>query len=174
MKTKQCTGCKEYKILDDFYLCLSRGKKQPQSKCKLCANENRKRAKRRQFYGLSEDEWELLKMLYPVCTLCGIESPGQARGQDKQWHIDHDHKTGHIRGLLCSRCNIGLGNFKDNPTVLRMAAKYIEESSGVLNGEIVDTAWEENDFPPRKIAQTRNALVEYTQTRKAHDVKEPY
>ena len=41
--------------------------------------------------------------------------------------IDHDHKTGKVRGILCRECNWGLGNFRDNPTFCRNAAKYLEE-----------------------------------------------
>ncbi|MFQ5911529.1 MAG: endonuclease VII domain-containing protein [Thermoplasmata archaeon] len=42
---------------------------------------------------------------------------------------DHDHRTGHIRGLLCSRCNLGLGLFEDNSTWLVSAASYLSTSS---------------------------------------------
>ncbi len=43
--------------------------------------------------------------------------------------IDHDHATGKIRGLLCIRCNAGLGQFRDNPAIMRAAAIYIEVCS---------------------------------------------
>jgi hypothetical protein len=41
-------------------------------------------------------------------------------------HVDHDHKTGKIRGLLCHECNSALGYIKDSPTTLRRLADYIE------------------------------------------------
>ena len=57
------------------------------------------------------------------CAICGTDEPG-GRG----WHLDHCHVTGRVRGILCHHCNIGLGNFKDNPEFMREAIKYLEES----------------------------------------------
>lgn len=57
------------------------------------------------------------------CPICGEPlRDGGASGR----HIDHDHKTNRIRGILCSRCNLGLGLFRDNSKFLANAAKYLE------------------------------------------------
>jgi hypothetical protein len=41
-------------------------------------------------------------------------------------HVDHDHKTGNVRGILCSPCNMGLGHLRDDPTLMRRLAYYVE------------------------------------------------
>jgi Recombination endonuclease VII len=43
-------------------------------------------------------------------------------------HVDHDHKTGKVRAILCEMCNGGLGQFKDNPESIRRAIAYLERS----------------------------------------------
>jgi len=73
-------------------------------------------------HGLSDDEFTaLLDAQDGMCAICG----GTGR---KRLAIDHDHDTGDVRGLLCSQCNLGLGNFKDSPKVLRKAIKYLKAS----------------------------------------------
>lgn len=42
-------------------------------------------------------------------------------------HIDHNCRTGKVRGILCPKCNLGLGHFDDNPEFLRKATLYIEK-----------------------------------------------
>lgn len=51
------------------------------------------------------------------CAICAAPGPGD---------LDHDHVTGRIRRLLCQRCNHGLGLFRDDPFLLRMAAHYLD------------------------------------------------
>lgn len=58
------------------------------------------------------------------CAICGIPE----KECDKALRIDHDHRTGKFRGLLCGPCNMALGNAKDSPNILREAADYIERS----------------------------------------------
>jgi hypothetical protein len=52
-----------------------------------------------------------------VCAVCGRPDPE---------HVDHDHATGVVRGVLCFNCNGGLGQFRDNPMFLAAAIEYLE------------------------------------------------
>jgi hypothetical protein len=52
-----------------------------------------------------------------LCAICRAAPAG---------HVDHDHVTGAVRELLCFNCNGGLGQFRDDPAVLRAAADYVE------------------------------------------------
>jgi hypothetical protein len=80
-------------------------------------------------YGISIAEYrEMLQMQDGRCGLCGADSPGKQTGTDKKMYVDHDHQSGKVRGLLCSRCNVGLGMFRDDPELMRRAAEYIEKA----------------------------------------------
>jgi hypothetical protein len=54
------------------------------------------------------------------CLICDV-SAGL-----RKFDVDHDHLTGRIRGLLCRNCNIGLGQFRDDPALLLKAAEYLK------------------------------------------------
>lgn len=73
-------------------------------------------------YGITESEYDqLLKIQNGCCAICGVDVAG-GRGR---FHVDHCHKTGVVRGLLCSRCNMGLGSFLDDIEILNKAMKYL-------------------------------------------------
>lgn len=82
-------------------------------------------------YGISLEEYEiLLNSQNGVCAICG-----NLNKTDKRLAVDHDHKTGKVRGLLCSSCNILLGNAQDNIIILKTMIKYLESAGGVfVNG----------------------------------------
>lgn len=87
------------------------------------ANKDRRRKQHlKRQYGVTLETYEdLLDQQEGLCAICGHESA--------KLDLDHDHKTGIIRGLLCNPCNQGLGHFKDDPQRLRAAAKYLEALS---------------------------------------------
>lgn len=74
-------------------------------------------------YGLTIAEWdELLKAQGGRCAICRTDRAG---GGDDRWHVDHDHATGQIRGLLCNSCNQAIGLLKDDPEIIAAAARYV-------------------------------------------------
>lgn len=75
-------------------------------------------------FGMTLEAYEALKAEQDgKCAICKSDKPG-GRGD---WHVDHDHRTDKVRGLLCLGCNVGLGNFKDDPLKLEAAARYLRK-----------------------------------------------
>jgi hypothetical protein len=73
-------------------------------------------------YGLEpEQKAAMLANQNGCCAICGYQF-GQEVGD---MHVDHNHLTGNVRGLLCDICNRGLGYFKDNPNRLTAASFYL-------------------------------------------------
>ena len=74
-------------------------------------------------YGLTEETYlKMLAKYHNACWICGLV-PGEGR---RRLSVDHDHKTGRVRGLLCYPCNKGISLFKDSPELLRKAIDYLE------------------------------------------------
>lgn len=72
-------------------------------------------------YGLTPDEYaEMVAAQHNRCAICG-DTPTAG----KSLHIDHDHESGAVRGLLCGHCNRAIGLFRDSPDVIEMAAAYL-------------------------------------------------
>ena len=87
--------------------------------------ERQKVHNRKHKYGLSEHDWnEMLLRQDNMCALCREAFTGQ------RIMVDHCHKTGCVRGLLCIQCNTMLGMAKDDKLILMKAVNYL--ASGVL------------------------------------------
>ena len=78
-------------------------------------------------YGITLDEYdELLKKQKGVCAICGKPETKIVWNTVCRLTVDHDHKSGVVRGLLCFRCNTGIGKLYDDPEILRKAANYLD------------------------------------------------
>ena len=142
---KTCSDCKKLKNETDFWR-VRKNHPKLQNKCKACGkkrtlewrrknpkrsselsrqwasrNPNKIRAKLLwRLYGLTTSDWD--KMLDDQgggCAICGNMEP--ARG----FHVDHCHATKRVRGLLCTNCNHGIGNFSENAQIILEAARYV-------------------------------------------------
>lgn len=78
---------------------------------------------RRRKYGIEPAQFDaLLALQNGCCAICKTPKPG---GRDETWHLDHNHTTKQIRGILCARCNVGLGHFGDSAELLFEAHRYL-------------------------------------------------
>lgn len=93
------------------------------------AEKNRKKIAERMMtrnHGVSLEEYEArIQQQGNKCGICG-GTKISGRLKYRLFVVDHCHTTGKIRGLLCNNCNRGLGQFLDNPKLLRLAAEYLE------------------------------------------------
>ena len=90
-----------------------------------CPISNRK-TKLKGTYGLS---WEAFESMFTgqdgKCKICKDQKELWPEHKTDGLYVDHCHDTGVIRGLLCSRCNAGLGQFRDNTDFLKEAVEYL-------------------------------------------------
>jgi hypothetical protein len=139
----KCTRCKQEKPGTlEFFPPHNKKSNGLDSWCRTCRGSYRSEI-RRGFYRDMIDDESLKNMIATTisCTICG---------DDGDLVVDHDHYKNTIRGILCNRCNKGLGLFRDSPDLLEYAriyllasdnqpeaAAYVKEHSGLdLYGEI--------------------------------------
>lgn len=133
---KKCSKCGEIKGFAEFSK-HSRSRDKLQNYCKPCNKraasdweavpENHRARKLRSRYNLTlKDYNSLLELQDGKCKICGSTSPRNTKYTCLV--VDHCHKTGVIRGLLCDPCNNGLGRFDDNVEVLQKAIEYLTKT----------------------------------------------
>lgn len=127
-----CSKCRQTVSRHDFYKAKTmRDGLTPWCKACVRATEKAKRkkspaklrlAKIRYSYGITGDQYQAMIVGQGgVCAICA-----GAELVQKNLSVDHDHVTGGVRGLLCGKCNSGLGFFRDNQAFLRSAADYLD------------------------------------------------
>lgn len=112
-----CYECRQWKPITDFVSDASRGGRAA-SACRPCGN----RKALRSTYQITEAELAALPGADGRCPIC------QRIGERQQ--VDHNHDTRKVRGLLCRRCNAGLGFFLDSLDMLARARAYLEQNDG--------------------------------------------
>jgi uncharacterized metal-binding protein len=144
---KVCSKCKQSKALAEFYKKKT-AKDGLNSHCMDCVDSysrnhyrnnkekvlsrsnawakshpvSRKFTRLKNLYGVTREQYDkIFEVQAGCCKLCGISQTELK----KTLVIDHNHKTGRIRGLLCNPCNAALGLFKENAETLKKAVEYV-------------------------------------------------
>ncbi|APU39564.1 recombination endonuclease VII [Streptomyces sp. TN58] len=114
---KRCPDCGEIKPHSEWELNRTSSDGWA-SYCKECRAQRNRASYFKRKYGITEAERDqMIAAQGGACVICQL---GPAE------HVDHDHQTGKVRGVLCFSCNAALGQFKDRPDVMRRAAAYVE------------------------------------------------
>jgi len=91
----------------------------------------------RKKFGLEPGDYNIMfNAQKGLCAICGLPEKHKYKGRLIKLAVDHNHSTGKIRGLLCSECNIAIGNLKvDSFGILNLqtAIKYIEETDNEMS-----------------------------------------
>lgn len=112
-----CFSCREYKSSDSFFRAEN-SRLKAASRCKKCSRDSELRKK---FKITAEEYNNILSSQGSVCAICGKDEQENKRALS----LDHCHSTGKIRGILCNKCNVGLGCFSDDTQKLLMAVEYL-------------------------------------------------
>lgn len=144
-RAKVCTNCKVLKEPTEFYNS-TQGKDGLHYRCKKCmdavSKADRQTGRYKNYYRSYNQAWNLerqygltmfdyMRMLEAQGGLCAIcQQPEmlvfKKTGEVMNLAVDHCHKTGRVRGLLCRRCNQVLGRMEDNPEWLKRMIDYLE------------------------------------------------
>ena len=144
--TKKCSRCQTTKSLESFH--NDKNTKDGKAwNCKECATKHHKEyyferngkakkkiANRLKATGFTPEEFqEKLNKQGNVCAICGTDNPGKL-----DFCADHCHETGQKRGVICRKCNAGLGHFNDDTEIIAKAIEYLEYYKAQLEKEESD------------------------------------
>lgn len=119
-----CPRCNKWVPESGWYV---RANGSRQSYCKPCHTAEGRDRRLRDLFNINEDEYDhILEYQQGVCFIC--KQPPKKR----KLAVDHEHKTGLVRGLLCWGCNAALGKLKDDIELLQNAAAYLARPPAVV------------------------------------------
>ena len=144
-----CVGCRVEKPEAAFDMYTTHGRRRRRMRCRECVNlqrriyrrahpekfttdtwsERHRGAQYKHRYGITLEQYN--KSLVAQDHKCGICTTHVSE-LPTRLYIDHDHKTGQFRGLLCSQCNFALGMLKDRPSLFYNAVAYLEKATLAL------------------------------------------
>ncbi len=125
--SKKCPICREVKPLSDFP--TRKDHSGFQAYCRVCYNEKYKDYKLKYCYGLSRNAFDaMLAKQSGVCAICHKPEThiDKRVGDVRRMTVDHNHVTGSIRGLLCTKCNIVVGMCGEDIEVLKATIVYLQ------------------------------------------------
>jgi hypothetical protein len=169
-KTRRCKECNkefEYRHPRKRYCSASCNRKVDRRRAQAVRRNDNGRTKKMdaaRAHGISLEDYErLFNHQGGLCAICGRSEKAKIHGKIKSLAVDHCHTTGKIRGLLCHRCNLGLGWFDDNVLLLRHAATYL------LNGNITDKKKQLTHSPDGFFGEIPEYWKEIHEPRRNHD-----
>jgi hypothetical protein len=144
-----CCRCNLDKPQSEFDLCPGRRPFGLSSHCKSCNGRRKADQKKKKYWLMPEIERQKINRIltlkkfgitverydemfseqHGVCAICKQPETDvhPATGQVQRLAVDHDHKTGVVRGLLCAKCNKGIGSFLENESYLLAAVDYLRK-----------------------------------------------
>lgn len=121
---KKCRVCKKHLK----QTCFSRDKSRKDglgNVCKGCSRSRLRAHNLKRKFGISISEYEI--MLGRQDSRCAICGSYQNDNLKRRFAVDHNHTTGGLRGLLCVKCNLGIGAFMDSEVILQNAISYLKK-----------------------------------------------
>lgn len=117
-KRKKCIKCNKILSINKFG---KTGSNHPKSSCLKCCNLSK--------FGINSSDWDKMFLKQNgKCAICKkAEKAKTNSGKIMNLAVDHDHKTGKIRGLLCGACNQGIGLLKEKISLFESAISYLKE-----------------------------------------------
>ncbi len=122
----ECSMCHIWKLPEDF----NKNKKQKSGlsyACRKCATEHTRKFNLPSKYNITVAKYaEMLLQQGSKCDCCGMSFEIEGKQMNRP-HVDHNHKTGEVRSLLCGNCNLAAGKVKDSSAFAEQLASYLKK-----------------------------------------------